>query len=221
MANNLVKTTAKIFGGAAVAAMGFAFGRSLYKNATSKGGRDMIGQAVAMIVICTVVILGPFMSGLWFARNYQTKFKGFIARAGAVMLMAFLLFTINDKMDSLFDEGEKTKQQKIFSRVFDDTTVINMNSAIYENVVKNLKTEQAKDSGNPYPKVWLFNDWFYVFAIALNEASYGEKIIFRTYPQIVDKGSPLMLCLHFFTNSRKINGTHPHMGNLRRLLGAG
>ena len=83
MARNIVKTTAKIFGGSAVAGMGLSFGRDIYKGIKRSN--------IIWIVLIACLLVAPFagivLSGIWMARNYRTIWGSIFKRLGALTVL--------------------------------------------------------------------------------------------------------------------------------------
>lgn len=82
----LIRQTAKIFGGSAIAAMGFSFGRDIYKGAKKKKN-DIIG-AIILIFILAVAVVGTYSSGVWIARNYRDGIEAFFTRLGSLISLS-------------------------------------------------------------------------------------------------------------------------------------
>lgn len=68
MSKNLISSTAKIIGGSAVAAIGFSFGRDIYKSIKKRWKKLLI------LIILFLAILGAFTGGVWISRNYKHIF---------------------------------------------------------------------------------------------------------------------------------------------------
>lgn len=74
--NNLISSSLKIFGGSAVAGMGFALGRDVYKRL----------KKWYLLIIALVLIFTLYTSGIWIARNYDTILKSIFIRIGAILV---------------------------------------------------------------------------------------------------------------------------------------
>jgi hypothetical protein len=89
MANtDLSKTVGKIFGGSAIAGMGFALGRDVYSN--TKNDKNFRGKVLAIFIL-GISIFGVYSSGVLIARNYKGFWSGFFHRLlGLVILVPSL-----------------------------------------------------------------------------------------------------------------------------------
>ena len=83
MTSNLIKASARIFGGSAVAGMGFSLGRDIYKKVKKPGTKNTI---IALIVLAAAVI-GTYTGGVWLARNYETIWGSVFKRVGGVIIL--------------------------------------------------------------------------------------------------------------------------------------
>lgn len=92
MSLELIKSSARIFGGSAVAGMGFSLGRDIYRGATKKDTKN----AILGFIIIALAVLGTYTGGVWLARNYQTLSGSIFKRIGSLFILApsfaFLLF---------------------------------------------------------------------------------------------------------------------------------
>ena len=85
MANTaLTKTVANIFGGSAIAGMGFSLGRDVYSN--TKRNREFRGKILA-IAILGFAIAGAYFGGVLIARNYKDFWSGFLNRLLGVVTL--------------------------------------------------------------------------------------------------------------------------------------
>jgi len=92
MSDSIIKTSAKIFGGSAIAGMGFAFGRDVYNKIKKNRGRLLI----TFFLLCPFV--GAVAGGLWLARNHSGLFKSIGMRILALLVLipsAFILLLCN------------------------------------------------------------------------------------------------------------------------------
>ena len=80
---SLTRLAPQLLAGSAVAGVGFAFGRDIYR-ATKKHW-----VLVLLLVALTSCLYGLFVSSVWMARNYRTRL-GFIGKR----LAAFSLFVV-------------------------------------------------------------------------------------------------------------------------------
>jgi hypothetical protein len=80
----LTKTVGKIFGGSAVAAMGFALGRDIYSN--TKNDKKFRGKILAFVIL-GISIFGVYSSGVLIARNYKDFWNGFFHRLLGVVIL--------------------------------------------------------------------------------------------------------------------------------------
>lgn len=78
---NLIKTSARIFGGSAVAGMGFALGRDIYRKAKKERG-----LLIAIFVII-LTFFGNYTGGVWIGRNYRTNSEAILKRLAAVLII--------------------------------------------------------------------------------------------------------------------------------------
>lgn len=76
MKNKLVSGSLKIFGGSAVAGMGFAFGRDIYKNL----------KKWFLILVILAAFFSLYTTGVWIARNYNHILKSIFVRLGALIV---------------------------------------------------------------------------------------------------------------------------------------
>ena len=83
----LVKNTAKIIGGTAVAGIGFSLGRDIYRK-LKKNYLILIA-----IVVIMLAIYGCYSSGLWLGRNYQSRVKSIFVRLGGILAVAVCLMS--------------------------------------------------------------------------------------------------------------------------------
>lgn len=74
--NKLISGSLKIFGGSAVAGIGFAFGRDIYKK---------LKKWYALLIIL-VAIFSLYTTGIWIARNYNHIWKSILIRLGALIV---------------------------------------------------------------------------------------------------------------------------------------
>jgi len=92
MASSLIKSSARILGGSAIAGIGFSFGRDLYRNAKKPDTRNMIIAGLLLLGS----IIGAYVGGVWLARNYQSIWGSIFKRIGSVLVLmpsfAILLF---------------------------------------------------------------------------------------------------------------------------------
>lgn len=85
MANaELTKTVGKIFGGSAIAGIGFALGRDIYSN--TKNDKKFRGKVLAIIIL-GISIAGVYSSGVLIARNYKGFWSGFFHRLLALVIL--------------------------------------------------------------------------------------------------------------------------------------
>lgn len=101
----LIKTSARIFGGSAVAGMGFAFGRDIYRKAKQHRG------LLVVIFLIGLAFFGNYTGGVWIGRNYRTGTEAALKRVAAVLFIApsfaILTFTV-----SLFQQfGEQVQDE--------------------------------------------------------------------------------------------------------------
>lgn len=92
MSDTIIKTSAKIFGGSAVAGMGFSFGRDIYIKIKKNVGLLII----SFFLLCPIV--GAVSGGLWLARNYSGFFKSIGMRILALLVLipsGFILLLCN------------------------------------------------------------------------------------------------------------------------------
>ena len=95
--NKLTSTTLKIFGGSAIAGMGFALGRDVYKKL----------KKWYILLIILVAIFSLYTTGIWLARNYNHLLKSIFVRLGAfifgipsfviLFFCSFVLFANSDQ----------------------------------------------------------------------------------------------------------------------------
>ena len=97
---NLIKTSARIFGGSCVAGMGFSFGRDIYRKA-----KQARGLFVALFFL-GLTFLGNYTSGVWLARNYRTVTEAVLKRVGALLVLA-PSFAVLALTVSFFDQAFK------------------------------------------------------------------------------------------------------------------
>ena len=92
MSLELIKSSARLFGGSAVAGMGFSFGRDIYRGATKKDTKN----AILGFLLIALAVIGTYTGGVWLARNYQTIWGSIFKRIGSLFILApsfaFLLF---------------------------------------------------------------------------------------------------------------------------------
>ena len=74
--NKLITGSLKIFGGSAVAGMGFAFGRDIYKQL----------KKWYILLVILVAIFSLYTTGIWIARNYNHILKSIFVRIGALIV---------------------------------------------------------------------------------------------------------------------------------------
>lgn len=74
--NKLISGSLKIFGGSAVAGMGFAFGRDIYKQL----------KKWYILLVILVAIFSLYTTGIWIARNYNHILKSIFVRIGALIV---------------------------------------------------------------------------------------------------------------------------------------
>lgn len=84
MTSTLIKSSARIFGGSAVAGMGFAFGRDIYRGATKKDTKN----AIIGLILIALAVVGAYTGGVWIARNYPTLWGSIFKRIGALFILA-------------------------------------------------------------------------------------------------------------------------------------
>jgi MFS family permease len=89
----LTKIIANIFGGSAVAGMGFSLGSDIYSN--TKRNREFRGKILAIAVI-GFAIAGAYFGGVLIARNYKAFWSGFLNRLlGVVTLVpSFVILSL-------------------------------------------------------------------------------------------------------------------------------
>ncbi len=113
MQNKLLQSTAKLFGGSAIASMGFSFGRDLYS--TTKKNKDARGGILAVMALC-LAVLGAYSGGVILARNYRSLTEGIIYRVGGVIILlpsfVFLAF-----LSALFTPGSSSESSPARERV--------------------------------------------------------------------------------------------------------
>ncbi|MDT8298870.1 MAG: hypothetical protein RQ801_11250 [Spirochaetaceae bacterium] len=100
MKSDIVKTTAKIFGGSAIAGMGFSLGRDVYSGAKKKDAQN----AVIAIAIIAGAVVGLYSGGVWLFRNYRSTTDAVLTRLGAVLLIIPCYFLIWALTIELFRE---------------------------------------------------------------------------------------------------------------------
>lgn len=83
MASNLLKSSARILGGSAIAGIGFSFGRDVYRNAKKPDTKN----AIIAALIFVGAILGAYIGGVWLARNYQTIWGSTFKRIAGVIIL--------------------------------------------------------------------------------------------------------------------------------------
>lgn len=92
MSLELIKSSARLFGGSAVAGMGFSFGRDIYRGATKNNKKN----AILVFILIALAVFGTYTSGVWIGRNYQTLWGSIFKRIGSLFILApsfaFLLF---------------------------------------------------------------------------------------------------------------------------------
>jgi hypothetical protein len=105
MASELIKSSAKILGGSAIAGIGFSFGRDIYKKAKNPDLRVPI--IITIILLSSVV--GTYSGGVWLARNYPSAWGSIFKRIGAalVIIPSFMLLLF---IGSLFTNTTSTAQ---------------------------------------------------------------------------------------------------------------
>ena len=81
MPSQLIKSSAKILGGSAIAGFGLSFGRDVYK--TSKKNLKKIGW----LLLLAVILGGTYTGGVWLARNYETIWGSIFKRIGALLFL--------------------------------------------------------------------------------------------------------------------------------------
>lgn len=74
--NKLISGSLKIFGGSAVAGMGFAFGRDIYKQL----------KKWYVLLVILAAIFSLYTTGIWIARNYNHILKSIFIRLGALIV---------------------------------------------------------------------------------------------------------------------------------------
>jgi hypothetical protein len=89
----LSKTSAHIFGGSAIAGMGFSLGRDVYSN--TKRNKEFRGKILA-IAILGFAIAGAYYGGVLIARNYKDFWSGFLNRLLGVVTVvpSFVLLSL-------------------------------------------------------------------------------------------------------------------------------
>lgn len=81
MPSQLIKSSAKILGGSAIAGFGLSFGRDVYK--TSKKNLKKFGW----LLLVAVILGGTYTGGVWLARNYETIWGSIFKRIGALLFL--------------------------------------------------------------------------------------------------------------------------------------
>ena len=81
MSKSLLQKSTSIFGGSAVAGMGFAFGRDVYKDVK----KDLLTYILFLVIFLSFV--GTYMGGIWMARNYKSIWGSIFARIGAIIVI--------------------------------------------------------------------------------------------------------------------------------------
>lgn len=98
---NLIKTSARIFGGSSVAGMGFSFGRDIYRKAKKERG------FLVAIFLIGLAFFGNYTGGIWIGRNYRTSVEAILKRVAAVLFIvpsfAILAVTVS-LIQHLFDD---------------------------------------------------------------------------------------------------------------------
>ena len=74
--NKLISGSLKIFGGSAVAGLGFALGRDIYKQL----------KKWYILLVILVAIFSLYTTGIWIARNYNHILKSIFVRIGALIV---------------------------------------------------------------------------------------------------------------------------------------
>ena len=83
MASNLLKSSARILGGSAIAGIGFSFGRDVYRNAKKPDTKT----AIIAALIFVGAILGAYIGGVWLARNYQSIWGSIFKRIAGIIIL--------------------------------------------------------------------------------------------------------------------------------------
>lgn len=100
MTRDLVNKSAKIFGGSAIASLGFSFGRDIY----AKGKKNDTMYLIILIVLIGAVAVGNYSGGLWLTRNYRSIWKSIFVRVGAVLVIIPCFLIIYGIQYSMFKE---------------------------------------------------------------------------------------------------------------------
>jgi len=137
--NSLVKNTTKIFGGSAVAAIGFSFGKDIYRKGKANS------EKLLLLAIIVLSLLGTYVGGLFLARNYKSLSGSFFSRvlgliilvpSAAVTSIALILaasistlvhpweFTIDSKYIEVKPSPSDATVGEVFMIGYDDDRVV-------------------------------------------------------------------------------------------------
>lgn len=78
---SIIRTTALIAGGSAVAGAGLSVGRDAYK-----GVKKNLGLIVVLVVVGSA-LYGSYKVGVWLGRNHQSLTGGVLVRSGALIVL--------------------------------------------------------------------------------------------------------------------------------------
>lgn len=111
MPSQLIKSSAKILGGSAIAGFGLSFGRDVYK--TTKNNLKKIG----FLLLIVGVLIGPYIGGVWLSRNYETIWGSIFKRIGALIFLVpcFLVLMVISGFTFILvsEEGNGSTPQEI------------------------------------------------------------------------------------------------------------
>ena len=142
MPTKLIKSSAQILGGSAIAGIGFSFGRDVYKKAKKPGTKNTI---IALLVLGGAVI-GTYTGGVWLARNYETIWGSIFKRIGGVVIMVpsfVLLLALASFFVAAFSASEDNQG--------DDTQEIAETVAVYEPSATDQAATEDLDLSGFYP----------------------------------------------------------------------
>lgn len=107
---NLIKTSARIFGGSSVAGMGFSFGRDIYRKAKKERG------FLVTIFLIGLAFFGNYTGGVWIGRNYKTTVEAILKRVVAVLFIvpSFIILAVTVSLiQHLFDDDSSPSIDRI------------------------------------------------------------------------------------------------------------
>jgi hypothetical protein len=116
MASKLIKSSARILGGSAIAGIGLSFGRDIYRKAKKHG------EVIVCLLFFLGAIIGVYIGGVCLARNYQSIWGSIFKKIGGLIIL-IPSFAILFIVGSLFTLEPSSSQESDAEGVEGSATV--------------------------------------------------------------------------------------------------